>query len=123
MSKKEDVDKLVRTIEDFGEVYSDYKRAKEDDDKVSFMEWVTVVGGPNVGKVTRFVSAIGEIKDEILDFESDEGKEVWEAFKQVYDPANPYIDEGIEKILEGMLKLKEGITLLLQAKEWEKEKK
>lgn len=116
---KQDVDKIVRTIEDFAIILAAYKKAKEDDGKVSWTEWIGLTVG-NIGKVTSFIGVIGEIKEELIDTESEEAAEIWEAIKGIYDPENPYVDEGIQLILEGALSIKEGAIQLTKAKDWEK---
>ncbi|MFA5300998.1 MAG: hypothetical protein WC389_22625 [Lutibacter sp.] len=114
--EKENIDKLVRSIKDGVGIYQDVKKAKEDDGKISFVEGSEIVL-KNAGKAVRFISSINEIGKEVVDLESDEAAELVEALVLIYDFDDPLIKSGSTKILEGLLKLKEGIEEIVEAVE------
>jgi len=113
---KQDIDKIVRSIEDGVAIYKDVKEAKESGNKITLLE-----GGAlfvkHGGKAFRFFTSLQEIGEEIVDLESDEAEELIAALTQIYNPEDPLVKEGCEKLLEGALLIKEGIEELITAKE------
>lgn len=119
---KQDTDKIVRTIEDSVTVYADVKEKKQDDGKITWNEWVAVAAS-HAGKAFRLITDIEELGEELVDLEAKEAPEIVEAVKLTYSTENPYIDDGAEHTIKGMLHLKEGLERFIQAKKWEEENK
>lgn len=121
--KTEDVDKICNFIEVTGEITKDYKKAKEDDGKVSWAEWISITG-KNVGKAIGALRSIPEICDELVDFEADEAPEVEAALLAIgYNPSNPYVKLAALNGVKALAYAKNAALDIIKAKDWEEENK
>ena len=68
---EQDIDKLLRSLQDGLEVYTEFESALEDDNKVDIWEGSAIVIKYG-GKAMRFISALKEIGLEIADIDGEE---------------------------------------------------
>lgn len=118
----QDVDKLVQAIKDGVIVYADYKEKKENDGKVDLTE-AGVLAITHAGKALRFVSNLQEIGNELIDIEAKEGADISKALTDSFTTGNPYVVEGVNNTIKGIVFLKDGLETLSKALKWEKEQK
>jgi hypothetical protein len=118
------VENIARTIDDVATVITDVKKAREEESaggkKITLSELLGLVVSHS-GKAVKLAQSIDEITDELADLEAKESPELVEALKKLYDPANPYVASGGEKMITGILWIKEGAEDLAKAKAWEGE--
>lgn len=114
MRKKEDIDKILRTIEDVLIVYPDVVEAKISDDKITLLE-----GGAlfikHSGKAFRFVAAVPEIGCEIIDLDSGETTEIFDKLSAHFGGTEE-VNAALRKIANGTGELNQGIQDLIEAK-------
>lgn len=118
--KTEDVDKIVKTINDSLPVYEDVKKAHDDDNKISFVEG-SVLAVKHSGKVLDFVRSIKEIGEEIADMDPSEAEIVMDEIAENYGKGNPEVKQGAKEIVMGMAGIRTGIVRIIEAKKSEKE--
>lgn len=118
--KTENVDKILRTIDDSLPVYEDVKKAHDDDGKVSFVEG-SVLAVKHAGKVLDFIRSIKEIGEEIADLDPSEAEIVMDEIAENYGKGNPEVKQGAKEIVIGMAGIRTGIVRIAQAKKAEKE--
>lgn len=111
---KEDIDKLTRTIKDGITVYEDVVKAKESDDKITLMEGGLLVV-EHAGKAVRFISAIPELANEVVDIDSEEAVVIVEDIATHFGGSEEALD-AITDIAEGMGKMNQGIQKLIALK-------
>jgi len=105
--KKEDIDKTKESLEDGVEIFKDIKEAKESGDGITWLEGGTLVV-KHGRKAIKFIGAIKEIGDEIVDMDGEEAlelsqlfggsKEAREAIGDISKGAG-YLNQGIQKLL------------------------
>jgi len=116
------VDNIARTIDDVVVVIQDVKNARAEESaggkKITLAELINLTVS-HAGKALKLAQSVDEIGNEVADLEAKEAPELVEALKKLYDPENPYVDSGAEKMITGILYLKEGAEDLILAKKWE----
>lgn len=112
--KAEDVDKLIRAIDDSAEVYKDVKKDLEDG-KISWLE-----GGELVvkhgAKAVRTVVAAKEIGQEVADLDPSEADAVITAIAEKYGAGKPEAVEAAKHVLRGLTELRIGIEGIIAIK-------
>jgi hypothetical protein len=108
---QENIDKIVRTIEDSVPVYKDVKEALADN-KVSWVEALTLLASHG-GKGVKLVMAAKEIGQEIADLDEAEAEEVMNQIAAAYGGENPKAFEGAKHIVEGLASIRTGLEILL----------
>jgi hypothetical protein len=109
--QKEDVDKIVRTIEDSLPVYIDVKKALEDK-KVSWVEAIQLLAAHG-GKGVRLVMAAKEIGQELADLDEAEAELVMNELAEAYGQGNPQAFEGAKHIVKGLAEIRAGLEILI----------
>lgn len=115
--KTEDVDKLLRTIDDSLPVYEDVKEAHDDDGKISFGEG-SMLAIKHSGKVLNFIRSIKEIGEEIADLDPKEAEVVMEAIAESYGQGNTEVKQGAKELVVGMAGIRTGIVRIITAKQF-----
>ncbi len=114
--QQEDVDKILRTIEESKPVFVDVDKALEDGN----FNWLTE-GGPILvkhgGKALRLVQSAREIGREIADLDGDEAEVVLNAFAEAYAGDNSKKFEGAKHIVKGLAEIRTGIIILVEEDE------
>lgn len=112
--EKQDADKLIQTLEDGLKVYEDVKEAKESGDKITWAE-----GGALVikhgGKAIRFISSLDELKNELIDLDAEETKDLM-AIAMDHFGGTDEVKAALEKIALGAGNLNQGIQELIANK-------
>jgi hypothetical protein len=112
--KKENIDKIIRTIEDVMEAYPDVKEAKESDERLTWLE-----GGALIiqhgGKIVRFFGSIVEIGEEFIDIDTVESSELFDKICAYLGGAEE-VKASVKKIIVGAVGIKEGIAELIAYK-------
>ena len=110
--KKEDIDKLEKSINDALLIMPDVEEAKKSDDKISLME-----GGMLVirhgGKAINFISNIQEIANEIIDLDVFEAEKIYNSVSKTFG-GNEDSKEAIRNIVIGAASISQGIQKLLE---------
>lgn len=105
--KKEDIDKTKESLLDGLEIYEDIKKASESGDKLTWLEGGTLVI-KHGRKAIKFVAALKEIGDEIVDLDGEEAFELSQLFggtdeakEAIGDIAKGagYLNQGIQKLI------------------------
>jgi len=112
--KKEDVDKLVQTLEDGLTVFEDVMEAKKSDDKITFAEGGMLVV-KHGGKAIRLISSLNELWDEVVDLDGEETKTVAEIVAEHFGTSED-VKTAIENIATGAGYLNQGIQELVASK-------
>lgn len=112
--KKQDIDKTLRTIDDSLEIFEDYKKAQESDEKVTWLEGGTLFV-KHSGKAIRFATALPEIGSEILDIDGEEGKEIADHIME-YFGKGPEVVEAVGDISKGAGLVNQGVQKLIEIK-------
>ena len=120
--KTEDVDKTCEAIEAFSEVYEDYLKAKDNDGKVSAIEWLGI-GAKNVTNGIKIAKAIPEIGNELLDLELNEVPEIEKKLIELknFSIDNPFLKKAASDGANALVSAKNCAISILQAKQWEKD--
>lgn len=114
--KQENVDKIVKTIQDIPPVYGDVKKALDDDDHVSLLEG-GVIAIKHSGKVLSLITSIKEIGEELVDLDPAEAEEVMNEIAAIAGEGNSEIEQGSKEIVMGMAYIRTGSVRIIEARE------
>lgn len=115
--QKENVDKIIRTINDSVPVVEDVDKALADG-KISWIE----AGGLVIhhgGKAINLITAGREILNEIADLDPEEAKEVMNKIAEAYGGENELAVEGAKDIVVGLAGVRTGVVKIIESKKQE----
>lgn len=116
--QKEDVDKIVRTIQDIPPVFEDIGKAAADGDGISLAEGGVLVI-KHGGKALRFLSAIREIGRELADCDPEEAEIIIDEIGKTVGGDNELAIDGAKDIAAGSVRIKNGVVKILESRKQE----
>jgi hypothetical protein len=114
--KNEDVDKTLALISDIQEIIPDIQKSAEAKTWLNrILSYIPLIT-KHLGKIRRLFKHFNELKDEIIDIDSKEAEQIYNA-AMVKFGGNKKIKEAYKHFLIALAHVKQGVVLFKQGRE------